>query len=112
MCCEAQTLTPRSGVGQPNNRLVEGLAAHRSEEAGGPEAEEPAVRGHLPVALTARYGGQAHDRLVEGPATHRAEETGVPEGEEAAVGGHLPVAVVVRGGGHPDHRLVERLAAH
>src|SRR5581483_480400 len=83
-----------------------------AEEARVPEGEDPAVRGHQPVALARRRGRHPHDRLRQDHRTGRAEEPGVTEGEDAAVRGHQPVALARRGGGHRDHRPVEPLPSH
>ena len=76
-----------------------GGAAHRPEERGVAEAEDPPVGGRHPVAGAGRGGGHAHHRLVEVGAAHRALERGVSLGEDAAVGGRHPVAARSVGGG-------------
>src|SRR5439155_10557555 len=75
-----------------DDRLVEGDAPGGAEEAGVAEAEDPAVGGDEPVALSGGAGGSSHDRLVEGDALGGAEGAGVAEAEDPAVGGVEPVA--------------------
>jgi len=78
--------------GHSNNWLVQGLATHGSVELGVTEAEEPTIRGHLPVAAACR--GRCHPDywLVQRFAAHGSVELGVTEAEEPTVRGHLPVA--------------------
>src|SRR5436853_479471 len=82
-----------------DDRLVEGDAPRGAEKAGVAEAEDPAVGGDEPVALTGGAGGSSHDRLVEGDAPRGAEEAGVAEAEDPAVGGDEPVALTGGAGG-------------
>ena len=45
-----------------------GVSTFGAHEGGVAEAEDPAVRGHQPVAPAVRGGGHAHDRCVQGTA--------------------------------------------
>ena len=95
-----------------DDRAVERQAAHRAEELGIPEGEDPAVGCHQPVALTVRCRRHRHDRLIEMDVPRRTEEPGVAEGEEPPIGRHLPIPSPTWGRGEADNALSQRLAAH
>src|ERR1700722_13615412 len=72
---EPSLLRP-GGRRHPDDRLVQGLPAHRAVELGRTEGEQAAVTGDFPVAMACGRGGHADHRLVERLAAPRAAELG------------------------------------
>src|SRR5579875_1838141 len=79
------------------------MSAHRAEERGVAEGEDPAVGGHQPVALAARGGGHAHDGPRQVDLLRVPVEGTVAVGEDLAEGGDHGIAHGVGGGGHANH---------
>ena len=100
----------RRVVRDADDRLVQRLAAHRSEEGRVAEAEDAAVGGDQPVPLAVRGRGDADDRLVQPQGARGAVEGRITEAEDAAVGGDQPVALAVRRGGDADDRCIQLTA--
>ena len=84
------------GPGHPDDRLGQRLAAHRAEELGVTEGEDPTVGGDEPVAVAAACPVHPDDRLGQLGAPGGAVELGITEGEDPPVGGHEPVALARR----------------
>src|ERR1700722_15251741 len=82
---------PDRGPSHPDDRLVEWLAAARTEEGRIAEAEDPAVGGHEPVAESVQRLRHTDDRLVE--SRQRPEGLGRTERVDRSRGGHDPVRI-------------------